>query len=126
MICEEEFAHCGVDGVQTRSVFIASRIVLPVRISPRHGGRVSHTGTSQRLNERLFNNAVLDIEREFEQPCCGAHQPTPCVSPEMSLNLLDLIPIFPPGEWVPVRGSDPWPHRSSVRHSCEYSIQISP
>jgi len=69
----------------TRSVFIASRIVLPVRISAAIAAEwviPVHPSVSTSAS-CMMPSFTLSVS--LQAPCWGAHQPTPCVSPEISL-----------------------------------------
>ena len=70
---------------QTRSVFSASRMVLPVSTSAAMAAECvmpEHPIVSTNASSMTPS---LTLSVSLQAPCWGAHQPMPCVKPEISL-----------------------------------------
>ena len=70
---------------QTRSVFSASRMVLPGRISPAMAAEWVMPEQPMVSTRASSMTPCFTFRVSLHVPCWGAHQPTPWVRPEMSL-----------------------------------------
>ena len=69
----------------TRSVLSASSSVLPGRISDAIAAEwVMPEQPSVSISASWMMPSLM-LRVSLQAPCCGAHQPTPCVRPEISL-----------------------------------------
>ena len=88
---------------QTRSVFIASRMVLPGRISAAMAAECVMPEQPMVSTSASSMTPSLTFRVSLQAPCCGAHQPTPWVRPEISL--ISLACTHFPSSGI---GAGPW------------------
>ena len=103
---------------QTRSVFRASRMVLPMRISLAMAAEwvmPEHPMVSTRASSMT---PFFTFRVSLQAPCWGAHQPMPWVRPEMSPISLAWTHFPSSG-----MGAGPWYAPLATGHMCWTSAE---
>ena len=110
----------------TRSVFSASRMVLPIRISRGHGRGVGHAGAAEGLHQRFLDDAVLDVQGQL----AGAllrRAPADAVGKAADvLDFLRLHPLALFGDRAQDRGMRPWQRGTYAGLPLSRSLCIHP
>ena len=103
---------------QTKSVFNASKIVLPGRISD---AIAAECVIPEQPNVSTSASSIipsLTFNVNLHAPCCGAHQPTPWVSPLISL--ISFAWTHLPSCGI---GAGPWYAPFAIGHICSTSVE---
>ena len=103
---------------QTKSVFNASKIVLPGKISDAIAAECvipEHPIVSTNASWMIPS---LTLRVNLHPPCWGAHQPIPCVNPEMSVTSFAFTHFASSGI-----GAAPWFTPWATVHICSTSCE---
>jgi hypothetical protein len=77
----------------TKSVFKASKTVLPGRISASHGGGMGHPTTADGFHQSFVYNSVLDVQGQLAGTLMWCTAPNPVGQPADVCDLFGLHPF---------------------------------